>query len=123
LHCYRCGPHTAVFLNGGGVRKDPDAAYINGGVQLTERTNRKLKITTRSWNLTLETLEQKVEKQSGPGHLLAPSSPQIHRHRAQSTAPLPGTWPLGVEQREQTASEAEILQIGTKARRKNALHR
>jgi hypothetical protein len=28
-----------------------------------------------------------------------------------------------VEQREQTTSEAEILQIGTKARRKNALHR
>jgi hypothetical protein len=28
-----------------------------------------------------------------------------------------------VEQREQTASEAEIFQIGTKAKRKNALHR
>jgi hypothetical protein len=103
-----CQKKGVFFLNGRGVRKDPDAAYINGGVQLTERTNRKIKITTRSWNITLETLEQKAKQQSGPGHLLAPSPPQIHRHRAQSTAPPPGTWPLGVEQREQKGLGAKI---------------
>ena len=79
---------SSFFLNKG---KDPEGSRLHYtvGLQITTRTSKKQKITTKSLAITKRTLTKEMGTQSGP------TPPRTNSSTLWPSTPPPGTRPLG----------------------------